>query len=70
MMAALCDLAEQDGVKVRLLCVPDEESEDIDSTVHRLRRGGLRRRIRVCGEPTDLHIGVQAKGVLAFAIHV
>src|SRR3954452_7570932 len=30
MMWALHDLSAQDAVRVRLLCVPDEESEDIE----------------------------------------
>src|SRR5918911_4893248 len=30
MMCSLHDVAEQQQVRVRLLCVPDEESEDID----------------------------------------
>src|ERR687884_1168170 len=30
MMCALHDLADQQQVRVRLLCVPDEESEDIE----------------------------------------
>ena len=47
MMCALHDLADQDDVRVRFLCVPDEESEDIDPRVDR-RAGarGLRRRLR------------------------
>ena len=31
MMCALRDLADQDAVRVRILCAPDEESEDIDT---------------------------------------
>jgi succinyl-diaminopimelate desuccinylase len=50
MMLALRDAAEQDAVNVRFVCVPDEESDDV--------------------EPTDLHIGVQAKGVLAVRVEV
>ncbi len=71
MMCALKDCAEQDRVRVQLLCVPDEESEDADerSTDH-LVVGGLRADFAITGEPTNLHIGVQAKGVLAMRIEV
>jgi succinyl-diaminopimelate desuccinylase len=71
MMCALKDCAEQDRVRVQLLCVPDEESEDADerSTDH-LVAGGLRADFAITGEPTNLHIGVQAKGVLAMRIEV
>src|SRR5215217_5478775 len=31
MICALRDLADQDRVRVRFVCVPDEESEDIDT---------------------------------------
>ena len=31
MMCAVRDLSEQDAVRVRFVCVPDEESEDIDT---------------------------------------
>jgi succinyl-diaminopimelate desuccinylase len=30
MMCALTDVARQEGVRVRFVCVPDEESEEID----------------------------------------
>jgi succinyl-diaminopimelate desuccinylase len=71
MMCAAHDLADQDDVRVRLLCVPDEESEDIERrTSDDLVRRGFVGDFAITGEPTDLHVGVQAKGVLACKIHV
>ena len=71
MMCALRDLAEQEQVRVRFVCVPDEESEDIDTrSIDDVVRGGFRGDFAITGEPTDLHVGVQAKGVLAFRLHV
>lgn len=71
MMLALHDLADQDAVRVRLLCVPDEESEDIERrTSDDLIRQGFTGDFAITGEPTDLHVGVQAKGVLACRIAV
>ena len=65
------DAAEQDRVRVRLLCVPDEESEDVDNrSTDALVAEGLRADFALTGEPTDLHIGVQAKGVLAVRVEV
>jgi succinyl-diaminopimelate desuccinylase len=71
MMCALRDLAEQDRVRVRFVCVPDEESEDIDTrSTDEVVRGGFNGDFAITGEPTDLHVGVQAKGVLAFRLNV
>ena len=68
MMCAVREAAEQDRVRVRFLCVPDEESEDVDNrSTDALVAEGLRADFALTGEPTDLHIGVQAKGVLAVA---
>ena len=69
MMCALRDVAEQDAVRVRFVCVPDEESEDIDTARPTSScAAGLRADFAITGEPTDLHVGVQAKGVLAVRI--
>src|SRR5215208_4379634 len=66
MMCALRDCADQDGVRVRFVCVPDEESEDIERrTSDDLVRRGLVGDFAITGEPTNLHVGIQAKGVLA-----
>jgi succinyl-diaminopimelate desuccinylase len=71
MMCALKDIADQDRVRVRLVVVPDEESEDIDerSTDAFVARG-LGGDFAITGEPTNLHIGIQAKGVLVMRIVV
>jgi succinyl-diaminopimelate desuccinylase len=71
MMCALKDLEDQDAVRVRLICVPDEESEDLDqrSTDAAVSRG-LGGTFAITGEPTNLHIGIQAKGVLVMRILV
>jgi succinyl-diaminopimelate desuccinylase len=66
MMCVLRDVADQSDVRVRLVCVPDEESEDIERrTSDDLVRRGLLGDFAITGEPTDLHVGIQAKGVLA-----
>src|SRR5438094_7463165 len=68
---AVKDAAEQDAVRVRFVCVPDEESEDVTRRcTDVLVAEGLRGDFALTGEPTDLHIGVQAKGVLAVRVRV
>ena len=53
------------------MCVPDEESEDVERrSTDTLVAEGLRGDFAITGEPTDLHIGVQAKGVLAIRVAV
>jgi len=70
-MCAVREAAEQDRVRVTFLCVPDEESEDVDNrSTDALVAEGLRADFALTGEPTDLHIGVQAKGVLAVRVEV
>ena len=70
-MCALHDVADQDRVRVRFLCAPDEESEDIDTrSTDDVVRGGFGGDFAITGEPTDLHVGVQAKGVLACRVNV
>ncbi len=71
MMCALKDAAAQDEVCVRLVCVPDEESEEIDErSTDAVVARGLGGQFAITGEPTNMHIGVQAKGVLAMRIVV
>ncbi len=71
MMCALKDVAAQRDVRVRFVCVPDEESDDVSSrSIESLVANGLRGDFAITGEPTDLHIGVQAKGVLALRLAV
>jgi succinyl-diaminopimelate desuccinylase len=71
MMCALKDVSDQDRVRVRLVVVPDEESEEIDErSTDAVVARGLGGDFAITGEPTDLHIGVQAKGVLVMRIVV
>lgn len=77
MFCVMADLAKLDavaplGFRVRLLCVPDEEDDkpkEIRGTEAAVNRG-LVGDFVVCGEPTDLHVGIQAKGVLDVRIEV
>ncbi len=71
MMGATHELAGQNAVRVRFLCVPDEESEDPgEHATDLLIAQGYAGDFAITGEPTDLHIGVQAKGVLAVRLLV
>jgi succinyl-diaminopimelate desuccinylase len=71
MMLAVHDLASQDRVRVHFLCVADEESEEVDQRgSDYLVEHGYIGDFAITGEPTDLHIGIQAKGVLAMRIEV
>jgi len=71
MMCALKDVEHQDRVRVRFVCVPDEESEDLDErATDAFVASGLGGDFAITGEPTNLHIGVEAKGVLVMRIVV
>jgi succinyl-diaminopimelate desuccinylase len=71
MLHVLPELARQDGVEVKFVCVPDEEAEEVDSrSTDKLVADGLRADFAITGEPTELHIGTEAKGVLALRISV
>src|SRR3954471_16203034 len=71
MMCAVREAAEQDQVRVRFVCVPEGESEDGSRrSTDALVAEGLRGDFAVTGEPTDLHVGVEAKGVLAVRVEV
>jgi succinyl-diaminopimelate desuccinylase len=72
MMLAVADLTEGlEGAEVELLVVPDEErSEPGENCTQMLVRDGLRADFVVCGEPTDMRVGVQAKGVLMMRVDV
>jgi succinyl-diaminopimelate desuccinylase len=53
------------------VCVSDEDSEEMeDRGSDHLVRAGYLGDFAITGEPTDLHIGIQAKGVLAMRIEV
>jgi succinyl-diaminopimelate desuccinylase len=71
MMCALKDVERQDRVRVRFVCVPDEESEEVDArSTDAFVKRGLGGDFAITGEPTDMHIGIEAKGVLAMRIDV
>jgi succinyl-diaminopimelate desuccinylase len=72
MMLATRDAMDQDAVRVIFVCVPDEESDDIDKrSIDALIPTILKDSdFAITGEPNDLHIGVQAKGVLAVRVRV
>ena len=71
MMCATVELAAQTAVRAHFLCVPDEESDEpFDRGSDYLVAEGYTGDFAITGEPTDLHIGVQAKGVLAMRIEV
>ena len=71
MVCAVSDAGRQDSVRVRLICVPDEESENVESrSTDMLVKEGIAADFAITGEPTNLHIGVQAKGVLALRLEV
>jgi len=71
MMCAVTDLAGQDRVRVHFACVSDEESDEQHKrgTDHVVEQG-FTGDFAITGEPTNLHIGVQAKGVLVVRVHV
>jgi succinyl-diaminopimelate desuccinylase len=71
MMVVTAALRDQDRVRVRLGIVGDEESEEgEDRGCDRLVDSGFIGDFAITGEPTDLHIGVEAKGVLALRLEV
>jgi succinyl-diaminopimelate desuccinylase len=72
MMAATCRLARQDAVKVHFVCVSDEETSEVEGAraSDRIVARGYAGDFAITGEPTNLHIGIQAKGVLAIRIEV
>jgi succinyl-diaminopimelate desuccinylase len=72
MMCAARDLAAQDKVKVHLVCCCDEESEEDENrgSDYIAKEMGCLGDFAITGEPTDMQIGVQAKGVLLLRIDV
>lgn len=71
MMLMLADLRDQDEVRVRLALVPDEETEEeFDRGSDVLVDAGYGGDFAITGEPTDMLVGVAAKGVLAVRIEV
>ncbi|MBA3866516.1 MAG: M20/M25/M40 family metallo-hydrolase [Solirubrobacterales bacterium] len=71
MLLTTAAMREQDGVRVRLGVVGDEESEEGEERgCDHLVDSGFIGDFAITGEPTDLHIGVEAKGVLALRLQV
>jgi succinyl-diaminopimelate desuccinylase len=71
LLLALADLRESQLVRVRLGIVPDEESEEeTDRGGDRLVKAGFVGDFAITGEPTDMNVGVAAKGVLAMRIEI
>jgi succinyl-diaminopimelate desuccinylase len=71
MICAFRDVAAQERIRVHFVCVADEESDELEDrgSDHLVEQGFLGD-FAITGEPTDLHIGIQAKGVLALRIEV
>lgn len=75
MFCVLADIApiiDELGIAVRLVMVPDEETDEQREeygTEQLVERGYLGDFV-ICGEPTDFHVGIQAKGVLDVRIDV
>jgi len=71
MMLTTAAMCEQDEVRVRLGIVGDEEAEvEAERGSDHLVDSGFLGDFAITGEPTDLHIGVEAKGVLALRVEV
>jgi len=71
MLLSAAAMRDQDAVRVRLGIVGDEESEEeVERGSDHLVDSGFVGDFAITGEPTDLHIGVEAKGVLALRVEV
>ncbi len=71
MLLAIADLRDQEQVRVRLGIVPDEESEEeVERGGELLVTEGFLGDFVITGEPTDLHVGVAAKGVVAMRLRI
>ncbi len=71
MLVTTASMREQDEIRVRLGIVGDEESEvEAERGSDHLVDGGFVGDFAITGEPTDLQIGVEAKGVLALRLEV
>jgi succinyl-diaminopimelate desuccinylase len=71
MLLALHDVRDTTDVRIRLGVVPDEESEEASERgSDQLVSEGFVGDFVITGEPTDMHIGIQAKGVLAMRLEV
>ncbi|HWM64641.1 MAG TPA: M20/M25/M40 family metallo-hydrolase [Solirubrobacterales bacterium] len=71
MLLTTAAMRDQDGVRVRLGIVGDEESEEeAERGSDHLVDSGFVGDFAITGEPTDLQIGVEAKGVLALRLEI
>ncbi|HEX3293928.1 MAG TPA: M20/M25/M40 family metallo-hydrolase, partial [Solirubrobacterales bacterium] len=71
MLTILHDLRDQENVRLRLGIVSDEESEEEENRgSDALVASGFVGDFAITGEPTNLQVGVQAKGVLAMRLQV
>jgi succinyl-diaminopimelate desuccinylase len=71
MLLTVAGMRDQEGVRVRLGVVGDEESEEeAERGSDHLVDSGFVGDFAITGEPTDLQIGVEAKGVLALRLEV
>jgi succinyl-diaminopimelate desuccinylase len=71
MLLTVAALRDQNRVRVRLGVVGDEESEEeAERGSDHLVDNGFVGDFAITGEPTDLQIGVEAKGVLALRLEV
>jgi succinyl-diaminopimelate desuccinylase len=71
MLLTVAALRDQERVRVRLGIVGDEESEEeAERGSDHLVDSGFLGDFAITGEPTDLQIGVEAKGVLALRLEV
>jgi succinyl-diaminopimelate desuccinylase len=71
LLLVIADLQDTGDVRVRLGIVPDEESEeDVERGCDLLIDAGFRGDFAITGEPTDMLVGVAAKGVFAMRIRV
>jgi succinyl-diaminopimelate desuccinylase len=71
MLVVAAGLRDQSSVRVRLGIVGDEESEEeAERGSDHLVDSGFVGDFAITGEPTDLQIGVEAKGVLALRLEV
>jgi succinyl-diaminopimelate desuccinylase len=71
MLMVTAAMRDQDRVRVRLGIVGDEESEEeSERGSDHLVDTGFVGDFAITGEPTDLHIGIEAKGVLALRLEI
>jgi succinyl-diaminopimelate desuccinylase len=71
MLVVMHDLRDQEEVRLRLGIVSDEESEEEQNRgSDALVASGFIGDFAITGEPTNLQVGVQAKGVLAMRLQV